>query len=191
MFIDIIGLVLLVWATFKGLRNGFVVAVFSFLAFIIGLAAALKLSTLAADYLGSNTNIGERWLPFIAFAAVFLIVVLLVRIGAKAIEGALRLAMLGWLNRLGGIIFYLLIYFFIYSVLLFYAQSLNLIKPETTAASVTYPFIQPIGPKIMDMLGAAIPFFKNMFEQLLQFFGGLSREGKQANYSLLPAWYIA
>src|SRR5215212_75124 len=99
MFIDIIALILLVWASFKGLRNGLVVGVFSFLAFIIGLAAALKLSIVAANYLGSNTNIGERWLPFIAFALVFFIVVLLVRLGAKAIEGALRLAMLGWLNK--------------------------------------------------------------------------------------------
>ena len=78
MFIDIIGLILLVWATFKGLRNGFVVAVFSFLAFIIGLAAALKLSAVAAEYLGSNISIGERWLPFIAFALVFFVVVLFI-----------------------------------------------------------------------------------------------------------------
>src|SRR5215213_7859769 len=128
MFIDIIVLVLLIWATFKGLRNGFVVGVFSFLAFIIGLAAALKLSALAAAYLGNNTNIGQRWLPFIAFALVFFIVVFLVKLGAKAIEGLLRVAMLGWLNKLGGVVLYVLLYLFIFSVLLFYAVQLHLIK---------------------------------------------------------------
>ncbi len=46
MLIDIIVVILLVMAIFKGLRKGLIVAVFSFLAFLIGLAAALKLSTL-------------------------------------------------------------------------------------------------------------------------------------------------
>lgn len=178
MFVDIIGFVLLVWAIFKGLRNGFVVAIFSFLAFIIGLAAALKLSAMAADYLGSNTNIGERWLPFIAFAVVFLIVVLLVRIGAKAIEGALRLAMLGWLNKLGGILLYLLLYLFIYSILLFYAEQLHLIKKETLSSSMLYPYIAPLAPKIINALGYILPFFKDMFAQLQDFFGGVAEKAK-------------
>lgn len=178
MFIDIIGLILLVWAIFKGLGNGFVVAVFSFLAFIIGLAAALKLSAVAAAYLGSNTNIGERWLPFIAFAAVFLIVVLLVRIGAKAIEGALRLAMLGWLNKLGGVLLYFLLYLFIYSILLFYAEQLHLIKKETLSSSILYPYIAPLAPKIINALGYILPFFKDMFSQLQDFFAGIAQKAK-------------
>jgi len=176
MFIDIIVLVLLIWATFKGLRNGFVVGVFSFLAFIIGLAAALKLSALAAAYLGNNTNIGQRWLPFIAFALVFFIVVFLVKLGAKAIEGLLRVAMLGWLNKLGGVVLYVLLYLFIFSVLLFYAVQLHLIKEESVAASVLYPYIQPIGPKVINALGYLLPFFKNMFAELQGFFEGISRK---------------
>ena len=94
MVIDIIVLLLLVLAIFKGYTKGLVVAVFSFLAFIIGLAAALKLSTLVADYLGTATSISSRWLPFLAFTLVFIAVILLVRLGAKLIEGSLRLAML-------------------------------------------------------------------------------------------------
>lgn len=178
MFIDIIGLILLVWASFKGLRNGFVVAVFSFLAFIIGLAAALKLSAIAAEYLSSNTNIGQRWLPFIAFATVFLIVVLLVRIGAKAIEGVLRVAMLGWLNKLGGILLYILLYLFIFSILLFYAEQLHLIKKGTLSSSKLYPYIAPLAPKIINALGYILPFFKNIFAQLQDFFEGVAQKAK-------------
>lgn len=177
MFIDIIALILLVWAAFKGLRNGLIVGLFSFFAFIIGLAAALKLSAVAAEYIGTNTNIGKRWLPFIAFAGVFLIVVLLVRLGAKAIEGVLRMAMLGWLNKLGGILLYILLHFFIFSILLFYVDQLHLIKKETLEASVLYPYIQPLAPNIIDALGYLLPFFKNMFVELEGFFDGISRKG--------------
>lgn len=176
MLIDIIAFVLLLVAIFKGLRKGLIVAVFSFLAFIIGLAAALKLSTAMAAYIGDNVAVSQRWLPFVAFIAVFLLVVFLIRLGAKLLQGAVQMAMLGWANRLGGVIFYVLIYFFIYSILLFYATQLSLIKAETTQASATYDFIQPFGPKVIDVLGSIIPFFKNMFEELLQFFDAVGEK---------------
>lgn len=174
MIIDIIAFVLLIFALFKGWRNGFVVAVFSLFAFIIGLAAALKLSAVVAGYLGTNTSISQRWLPVLAFAIVFFIVVLLVRLGAKAIEGALRLAMLGWLNKLAGIVLYVMLYLFIFSIFLFYAQKLNLIKPGTIHSSLTYAYIQPLAPRIINLLAAIFPFFKNMFAQLERFFDHIS-----------------
>lgn len=171
MGIDIIAMILLVMAVFKGLRKGLVVALFSFVAYLVGLAAALKLSTLMADYIGTNVDVSQRWLPFLAFFLVFVIVVLLVRLGAKAIEGAMRLMLLGWLNRLGGVVLYLLLYFFIFSILLFYATQLHWLKEKTIRASVTYDFIEPFAPTIMDILGGVIPFFRHMFDELLDFFG--------------------
>jgi membrane protein required for colicin V production len=112
-------------------------------------------------------------------------VVLLVRLGAKMLEGAVQLAMMGWLNKIGGIIFYILIYFFIFSILLFYAEQLHLIKPETTQASMVYPYVQPIGPKTMNIMGSILPSFKNMFDQLLNFFQTVSDKNHPAQFSFL------
>jgi membrane protein required for colicin V production len=170
MLIDLIAAILFIMAIFKGFRKGLIVAMFSFLAFIIGLAAALKLSTAMAAYIGSTVAISQRWLPFIAFIIVFIIVALLVRMGAKLLQAAVQTVMLGWLNRVGGVLFYILIYLFIYSIILFYATQLNIIKPATTQASVTYHFLQPFGPKVISILSAVIPFFRNMFDELLHFF---------------------
>ncbi len=94
MLIDIIAVILLLMAVFKGLRKGLIVAVFSFLAFIIGLAAALKLSTVMAAYIGDNVAVSQRWLPFIAFIVVFFIVVLLVRLGGKFLQGFVQIFIL-------------------------------------------------------------------------------------------------
>jgi membrane protein required for colicin V production len=176
MIIDIIFVALMVLAVFKGLRNGLVVALFSFLAFIIGLAAAMKLSVVVAEYLADNTNISQKWLPVLAFIIVFFFVVLLVRLGAKAIEGALRMVMLGWLNKIGGIIFYALLYLFIFSILLFYAQQLKIIKPQVAEVSASFKYIYPLAPKVMDWLGAVLPFFRDMFASLESFFGKLSQK---------------
>jgi membrane protein required for colicin V production len=170
MLIDFIAFILFIIAIFKGMRKGLIVAVFSFVAYIIGLAAAVKLSTAMANYIGDNVAVSQRWLPFIAFIAVFIIVVLLVRLGAKLLQNAVQAVMLGWLNRIGGAIFYILIYFFIFSIVLFYATQLEIIKPSTIKSSNTYSLIEPFGPKVIDAVGSVLPFFKDMFEELLQFF---------------------
>src|SRR5678810_955263 len=86
MFIDIIAIALIVLAMIKGFQKGLVVAIFSLLAFIIGLAAAIKLSSAVAAYLGTNTIVSHRWLPILAFVVVFFIVALLVRLGAKTVS---------------------------------------------------------------------------------------------------------
>jgi membrane protein required for colicin V production len=173
MIIDIIFAVLLIIALFKGLRKGFIVAVFSILAFIIGLAAAMKLSAYVAQHLQESTNISAKWLPFASFLLVFLLVIILVRIVAALIERTVQFAMLGWLNRLSGVVLYMALYIFIFSILLFYAVQLKLIREETLLASATYSFIEPWGPFAINGLGKVIPWFRDMFGQLSDFFGSI------------------
>jgi membrane protein required for colicin V production len=176
MIIDVIFAVLMVLALIQGFRRGLIVAVFSFIAIIVGLAAALKLSSVVAKHIGPTVKISEKWLPIISFIIVFIVVLLLIRLGAKAIQRITEAVMLGWVNRLGGIILYAAIYITVFSILLFYAGQIKIIKPETIQASVTYPFIQPWGPKAIDSLGAVIPFFKDMFTDLERFFSGISEK---------------
>ena len=99
MIVDILAAVCLGLAIFKGISKGFVVALCSLVAWVIGLAAALKLSAVVAIYLERNTGITGQWLPFASFLIVFVIVVLVVRLLAAAVEKALQAAMLGWANR--------------------------------------------------------------------------------------------
>ena len=181
MILDIIVAVILIFAIIKGYRQGLIVALFSFIALAIGLAAALKLSVVVAGYIGKAVNVSDKWLPIVSFAVVFLIVVLLVKLGAKFIQKTVELAMLGWVNRVGGILLYAALYILIFSVLLFYADQMNFIKPETKKESVTYSYIQPWGPKLMEGLGKIIPIFKGMFEDLEDFFDSVSKHVPPAN----------
>jgi membrane protein required for colicin V production len=172
--IDIIFAVILIIAVIKGLRKGFVVALFSIVAFIIGLAAAIKLSAVVAVYLQKNVSISNHWLPFISFIIVFIAVVVLVNLGGKLVEKTFEMAFLGWANRLGGAIFYVLLYTIIFSVFLFYAEKINLVEPETISNSVMYPYIKPWGPTVINGFGNIIPLFKDSFQQLESFFETLS-----------------
>lgn len=170
MIIDVIFLFLLAFALFKGLRKGLIVALFSLIAFIAGLAAALKLSTIVAARLSEHIGSSARWLPLVSFMLVFIAVALLVSLMGRLLQKTFETVMLGWANRLGGALFYLLLYSIFYSIFLFYAVQLHLVSDETIKASLTFNYLQPLAPYIMDRLGSIIPFFKNMFYQLQQFF---------------------
>jgi len=158
-------------ALWKGYSRGFIVAIFSFLAILIGLAAAIKLSVVAAGLLRSTTNINTDWLPFISFAIVMILVIILVRWIANILQKSIELAMLGWLNRFAGIALYIALYMMVYSIILFYGTRMGIIKDITIRTSVTYAVIEPWGPKAVDFLGDVIPVFKNMFNELEKFFG--------------------
>ncbi|MBN8878539.1 MAG: CvpA family protein [Sphingobacteriales bacterium] len=170
MLLDVIFAILLVFAVIKGFQRGLIVGVFSFVAVIVGLAAAIKLSAVVAGYLGETVNVSKQWLPFLSFLLVFIVVVLLIRLGANLLQASVEAVMLGWANRLGGILFYVAIYTIVYSIILFYAIQLKLLQPETAENSTVYSVIATWGPGIMDAIGAVIPFFKNMFIELENFF---------------------
>lgn len=177
MLIDIILLVLLIFAVLKGLRNGLVVALFSFLAVIIGLAAAMKLSTWVAGLLREKAQLSNTWLPFLSFALVMIAVALLVRVGARVLSAALNMVMLGWLNKLAGVLLYAALYVTVFSVALFYAAEMGIVKNETIAHSQSYPFIKPWGPKAIELFASLVPWFKGMFAELSHFFEGLPGKG--------------
>src|SRR5262249_48926086 len=110
------------------------------------------------------------------FVLVFLIVVLLVRLGANFVQRTVEIAMLGWLNRLGGILLYVAIYITVFSVLVFYSEQVHLIGPQTIANSSTHSLFGTWGPRSINFLGSVIPFFGNMFTQLENFFDGVSHK---------------
>jgi membrane protein required for colicin V production len=176
MLIDLIFAVIIILAVMKGYQQGLIVGFFSLIAVIIGLAAAIKLSAVVAGYIGDSVKVSEKWLPLISFIIVFLIVILLIRLGAKAIEKAVEVALMGWVNKIGGILLFAAIYITVFSVLLFYAEQMKLVQPTTINNSITYSFVQPWGPKAINGFGSIIPVFKDMFGELEQFFSGVAKE---------------
>jgi membrane protein required for colicin V production len=144
MLIDLLFAGFIILAVFNGIRKGLVVALFSLVGWILGLFAAFKFSDLAAEYLDDVISVSESTLSIISFVVVFAIVVLLVNLGAKIIEKTMELTLLGWVNRLGGIFFYVLLYTFIFSVLIFFAEKTNLVNEEATSSSKVYQWVKPL-----------------------------------------------
>lgn len=144
MAIDLLFLGMMLVAVVKGIRNGLIIAIFSVVGWIVGLIAAFRFSDVAANYLHGILNLSARTLHIVSFLLVFILVMLLINLGAKLIEKTVELALLGWVNRLGGIVFYVLLYTLIFSVMIYFADRVKLISEETIASSRVYPWIQPL-----------------------------------------------
>ena len=172
--IDILFFIVLSLAIYKGYTRGFIMAICAVLGFVVGLAAALKLSATVASKI-STISTPNKFLPLLAFAIVFIAAAFAVNFIGKIIEKAFQTVLLGWANKLAGIFLFCLLYTIIFSVFLFYALQVHLLKPTATAESTIYPYIGSLAPKVMDGIGVVIPWFKNMFAELQQFFGKFSQ----------------
>ena len=170
MGIDIAYALLLAFAFWKGYQRGLIVALFSFVAVFIALAAAMKLSAVTAKWLMEEANLSNAWLPFFSFILVMVAMLLLIRLGANMLENAFKMMWVGWLNTLGGIFLYALLSTTTFSILLFYVEKIQLISVETKTSSICYPFLESWGPASMEGIARFIPVFKEMFTTLTEFF---------------------
>ncbi len=175
MFIDTLFIILMVTAIFKGYSRGLVVAIFSSLAIFIGIVAAIKLSAVVGNYLQEHAKLSMQWLPFLSFALVMIVVMVLVKLLANIVERTIEFALMGWANKAGGILLYALMYTTLLSVCIFYVQKIGLFSSTTIQDSTFYTFIQPFGPKAVNAMGYIIPIFKDMFTQLDNFFTAVGK----------------
>lgn len=170
MFIDIPYFILLLLALYKGYNRGLIVAVFSFIGLIVGLAAAIKLSAFLANWLSKNTHIGSGWLPFLSFLLVFIGMVALVRLIASILQKSVEFMFMGWIDKVGGIILYTSLFTITFSVILFYAIQLNVFTTSSIQSSKCYGFVKPWASFFINGMGKIFPIFKGLFVQLESYF---------------------
>ena len=170
MFIDIPYFIMLLLAAYKGYNKGLIVAVFSFVGMIVGLAAAIKLSAFVGNWLHTNTHISATWLPGLSFIVVFIGFVILIRLIAGILRKSVQFMLMGWADKLGGVLLYAALYTMIFSVVLFYALQLKVLTEESIATSKCYGFVKPWASFVMNSLGKVFPIFKGLFTQLENYF---------------------
>jgi membrane protein required for colicin V production len=173
--IDLLFYLIILLAIIRGWRKGLIVALFSMVCGLIGLAAAVKLSAVVATHMKSNLHLTSRWLPVIAFLLVFVLVLLLIRWTGRLLEKLLQMVLLGWLNKLGGIFLFILLYLSIYSIVLFYGTHAQFISRQAVEDSHFYSWLAPFGPAVIRFITGFIPWGQDMFAMLEGFFGKIAR----------------
>ena len=168
--IDIIFYFIIILAIVQGWRKGLILGLFSLVCGLIGLAAAVKLSAVVATHMKSYLHMTGRWLPVIAFILVFILVLLIIRWAGRLLEKLIKLVLLGWLNKLGGMLLFLVLYLSVYSVILFYGTKTQVISKQAIAGSHFYAMLAAFGPTVIRSMTGFIPFGQDMFTALEAFF---------------------
>jgi membrane protein required for colicin V production len=148
-------------ACFQGMKKGLVRSLLSFVAVFIGLAAAMKLSSTVAAYLTEAGWENRIWLPFVSFVLVMAVVFIGIQWLGKLLEKTAEVLLLGWINKLGGILIYLFAYGLLFSVMLHYGKQLHLISEATIKASHFYSYIGPLAEDVFLWIGKIIPWLKS------------------------------
>ena len=157
--LDIIILLCLIPALIQGLFKGFISQAISLISIIVGVWASAHFAGLVCQWLSQHISGSEEVLKITAFALIFLVVIIGLILLGKVLEAAIKLVMLGWLNRLLGAIFAITKWLLILGLITIGFNAINdtfnLVKPETLAQSHLYPMLT-------NFANTVFPYFKNL-----------------------------
>lgn len=111
-----------------------------------------------------------------SYALLFLLVVWSVHLLGKWLTKAFSISILGVANKIAGAVLYLLVYLFVASSFVWLIDKMNILNPETKAASFSFYFLEPIAPLVFEKIGVLLPVFKDAFEDLNVFFKSISSQ---------------
>jgi len=117
-YLDIIILAPLVWGAFRGFTKGFVISFVSVVALLLGIYCAFRFSEFTAELLTGTLNWHPQKITLISFIITFIVVLAGLHLLARLLDKAIESMALGWLNRIAGLIFGVLKFALIISIVL-------------------------------------------------------------------------
>lgn len=141
-FLDIVLGSLLIYALYKGIKNGLFMELASLISLILGIYIAIKFSYMVRKVLAGHVSWSSKYIEIVAFGLTFIAVVLTVHILAKVFTGIMDFAFLGWINKLAGGFFSVVKTILLLSILFNLFQKVNvnnmIVKEETLGNSLFY-----------------------------------------------------
>ena len=157
--LDAIILICFIPALVQGIRKGFIAQVIAIVSIVAGIWLSFKFANLIASWLGNYIQASGNILQIVAFALILILVILGLTAVGKLLEATIKIVMLGWLNKLLGVIFALLKCTLIVGLVIMAFNSINgtfhLISDETLSNSLLY------GP-IRDTANNVFPYLKGL-----------------------------
>lgn len=159
--VDFIILAIIAASAIYGAFKGFISQLIGIVSLMLGAFCAFKFSPVVAGYIKGLFPAGETALYLISFVTILLIVILICSFIGKAIEKILTFSLLGWLNRLLGIVFAaakaLIVLSIIVFILNYLDKSWNFLPDTLSKDSLLYPQLTMLSERIYPHLQSLIP----------------------------------
>ena len=158
--LDIILLICFIPGIIRGLSKGFLEQALALAGIVLSVWAAFRFSTLVCVWLKPYVDVSETTLNVIAFALILVAVSLLVLLLAKLLTKVAELAMLGWLDKILGLVFALAVNALVIGVFIILFDTVNakfaLVKPDVLEGSIVYTHLR-------DLCYFVFPYLKELF----------------------------
>ena len=162
--IDIIIVCCFLPALYFGIKNGLVRQLVAVAVIYFGITLSLRFSAPVADWIIEHVNMNEFWAKTVSFILVFFVVSLVLGLLGKLIEKILQISLLGWLNKLLGIVAALFVFTLVISALVYFVDSANnileFIPKEKIEESRLYPVLLDLSKELFPRLkeiAASVP----------------------------------
>ncbi len=154
--LDIILLLCFVPALIQGFRKGFISQVIGIVSLILGVWMSARFANVVGNWIGQYIQGSEQVLRLVAFTLIFIVVIAALTLLGKALEGVIKLIMLGWLNRLLGVLFSLLKAGLIVGLVIMAFCSLNdtfhFVSEEYLGSSAIFPPLKKLAYNVFPYL---------------------------------------
>ncbi len=169
MTLDIIFVLVAALGFWAGYSRGIIKTFFTVLSFTIGLLAAFKMAPAFTNFLEDLTK-NDNPLMFIAgFLLSFIIMMVVLRLIARALEGILKSANINFINQLIGGAVLGAIAILVYSTMVWFADKSHMIDQNTKDTSITYIYTKEF-PGQMRVVGEQLkPVFTDFWNEALDF----------------------
>ena len=155
-YIDIILGILLILSAIGGFRKGLIVELASLAALILGIWGAIKFSYITSEFLVENFDWQWDHLNIVSFIITFIVIVILVHIVGNVVNKLVETVMLGFVNKLAGLVFGILRAALFLSIVLVVFdkidEDMKILSKETKAESQMYEPIRNLAPAIFPFL---------------------------------------
>ena len=158
IYIDLIVIVVLVYAFLKGFSNGLVNELASFLGLLIGAIISYSFSDDLSKIIDDYVEIDGQILNILSFILLFILTSFLFTIAGKYMTKLIKYISLGTINRLLGGIFsslkFLIIIVSISMVINYFSEllAIEIIPSDQKNKSTVYPILISIGDLLLEVL---------------------------------------
>ena len=158
--IDLIILACFLPAVVIGLKDGFIRQVVALASLVLGLYLSVRFSTPVGQWITERWHLEPFWVKVLSFSVIFIAVALVLNLLGKLLEKVLNITMLGWLNRLLGLVFAMITTALIVGTLIYVLNSANglleFIPEEKLTESRLYK-------PLLHLVEIVFPYLKSLF----------------------------
>ncbi len=169
--LDIILLIPLFFGAYLGFKKGLLLEIVSLVAFFLAIIGAFKLVSWGEEFLRPYLPNWEQALPIVSFILLFVAILIIVNMIGKITKKVLDMTLLGGLDNFAGAVLGLLKWTFGVSLVLWFAQSMNIgVTAESAEGTYIYPIVASTAPFVVESFSQYLPFIQEVFEGLKEKF---------------------